>query len=225
MPHVTTETVSDALYRWPVAARFGTRVPKEKFYEHGSITTLVRQRFVAEVRRITWSYKLAETTIHLPGTDMVPEIQVFSLETKGTDVSNDVLAAIDKSVHFPVIFEVVRGDAVRTTAAHKVLGASAPKIGTYFTTGWLSTASERAPLPTAIDLHALYEALVASLLPGPTRRGESVSEACDRMDRAKKLEREIAALDRKLRTEPQLNRKVELRRELRDRKAALAALD
>ena len=40
----------------------------------------------------------------------------------------------------------------------------------------------------------------------------------------RKLEREISALERKLRTEPQLNRKLELRRELKNRQAALADL-
>ena len=44
------------------------------------------------------------------------------------------------------------------------------------------------------------------------------------MDQARKLEREIATLERRLRNEPQFNRKVELRRELRDRTATLAAL-
>ena len=30
--------VTDLLYQWPSAARFGRRVPKEKFYEHASVT-------------------------------------------------------------------------------------------------------------------------------------------------------------------------------------------
>lgn len=109
-------------------------------------------------------------------------------------------------------------------AAHKTLGGTTPKVGPYFTAAWLPLDTARTPLPAAIDLSALYEALLAPLLPVASRRGESVSAATERMERAKKLEREIAALERKLRTEPQLNRKVELRRALKDRQAALAAL-
>jgi len=37
----------------------------------------------------------------------------------------------------------------------------------------------------------------------------------------RRLEREISALEQKLRSEPQLNRKVELRRELRAKQADL----
>lgn len=212
------------LFRWPLNAAFGRTVPKTKFYEHGNIRTALREKFVDNIQRITWAYKLAEPTIRLKGTEAVPEIQVFAVETKGSDVPDDVLAAIDKSVHFPLLFEISKGEEVRTAAAQKTLGGSIPKVGTYFTTGWLPITGERQPLPAAIDLPALYESLLASLLPVATRRGESVSDATGRMDRARKLEREIAALERKLRNEPQLNRKVELRKALKEHQAALAAL-
>ena len=221
---MTDAPQTPALYRWPAAAKFGRVVPKTKFYEHGNVPTALREKFVEDIQRITWAYKLAEPTIRLKGTEAVPEIQVFTVETKGGDVGDDVLTAIDKSVHFPILFEVSRGDEVRMVAAHKTLGGATPKVGAYFTTAWLPLDVARTRLPTAIDLFALYEALLSSLLPVPTRRGESLSEVTARMDRAKKLEREIAALERKLRTEPQLNRKVELRRELKNRQAALAAL-
>ncbi|MBX3089800.1 MAG: DUF4391 domain-containing protein [Cryobacterium sp.] len=216
--------MNDILYRWPGSAEFGRTVPKTKFYEHGKIRTALREKFVEDVQRITWAYKLAESTIRLKSTDAVPEIQIFAVETKGSDIPDDVLAAIDKSVHFPIFFEVSKGKDVRMVAAQKTLGGSTPKIGTYFTTGWIPISADRKPLPTAIDLAALYESLLASLLPVATRRGESVSEATERIERTKKLEREIAAIERKLRNEPQLNRKVELRKALKEHRAALAAL-
>ena len=83
----------------------------------------MREKFVAEVQRITWAYKLAETTINLPGTTAVPEIQVFQIDAKGDDVSESVLAAIDKAVKTPIIFEITRGDGperrTRMVATHK----------------------------------------------------------------------------------------------------------
>ena len=51
-----------------------------------------------------------------------------------------------------------------------------------------------------------------------------MSDVADRLAAVRKLEREVTTLKRKLRTEPQLNRKIELRRELKERQAALAAL-
>lgn len=215
---------TSALFRWPPSAAFGRPVPKTKFYEHGNVRTTLREKFVDDVQRVTWAYKLADDTIRLRGTTAVPEIQVFIVETKGADVSNDVLTVIDKTVHFPVIFEVASGDRVRTVAAHKALTGKTPTVGAYHTTDWQPADSTRRPLPTALDLPSLYEAILIELLPIEVRAGETVSQATHRLDRTRRLQREIAALDKKLRTEPQLNRKIDLRRQLKEHTAMLANL-
>ncbi len=221
---MTEERAEPVLYHWPPNAAFGRTVPKAKFYDQGNVRGALREKFIDDVRRITWAYKLADETIHLRGTTDVPEIQVFTVETKGADVSDDVLAAIDKSVHFPIIFEVVSAERVCMVAAQKSLDGKTPRIATYFTTDWQPFDKPRRPLPTALDLPTLYEAILASLLPVATRDDETVSEATGRLSRARKLEREIAALEKKLRTEPQLNRKFELRKRLKERESALAEL-
>ncbi|OUS94583.1 DUF4391 domain-containing protein [Rhodococcus sp. NCIMB 12038] len=216
------------LYRWPAAARFDRRVPKEKFYAHGTVTASVREKFVAEVQRITWAYKLAETTINLVGTGAVPEIQVFEIDAKGSDVTEPVLTAIDKAIPFPIIFEISRDEgemrSTRMVAAHKQPGSGTPKLSAYFSTDWQPTRIERQPLPTSITLPALYTALLDPLTPVVIRPGEDVSEVAARLETVRKLEREIATLERRLRTEPQFNRKVELRRALKSKQSELTVL-
>ncbi|MCT1447323.1 DUF4391 domain-containing protein [Brevibacterium casei] len=211
--------MTDILYRWPEAAKFGRRVPKEKFYEHGTVSTAVREKFINEVKRITWAYKLAEATINLPGAATVPEIQVFTIDAKSDHVSEVVLGAIDKAIPFPIIFEITRSRAeqyeARTVAAHKQLGAGAPKLSAYYSTGWQPDDTRRQAIPTAITLPALYAALLQPLTPITARPGEEMSDVADRLAAVRKLEREVASLERKLRTEPQFNRKVELRRTLK----------
>ncbi len=219
---------TSVLYRWPAAAHFGRSVPKTRFYEHGKITASTREKFVAEVQKITWAYKLADATIHLRGTEDVPEIQVFVVDAKGDDVSDDVLTAIDRAVPFPIIFEINRnhGDnsQTRMTACHKELGAPKPKLSAYFSIPWLRSELERSPLPQALDLASLYNGLLTPMLPVAARAGERLAEATERVGQARKLEREILTLRRRLRSEPQLNRKVDLRRELRALEARLAGL-
>ncbi len=223
-PAAETAETTPVLYRWPANALFGRTIPKAKFYEHGNVRTALREKFVDDVQRITWAYKLADDTIHLRGTTTVPEIQIFTVETKGEDVSDDVLTAIDRSVHFPIVFEVASKDRLRMVAAQKALDGKVPKIGPYFTTDWQPSEAPRRPLPTALNLPGLYEMILMSLLPVRARIGETVSQATERLGRARKLEREIAALDKKRRTEPQLNRKIELRKQIRDRTAMLNEL-
>ena len=219
---------NSVLYRWPDAAQFGRTVPKTKFYEHATVSGAVRDRFVTEVQRITWAYKLADSTIHLKGDESVPEIQVFVVDAKDDDVSDDVLRSIDNAVKYPILFEVNRQadgtDSTRMAAALKQVGQPRQAISEYFCTGWLDTTAERVPLPPAIDLPTLYSALLAPLLPVPARAGEQLSDAVDRVERARKIEREVASLKKRLRNEVQFNRKVELRRELRKSLAELEAL-
>lgn len=217
--------MTDILYQWPASARFGARVPKERFYERTASTAALREKFVAEVDRISWAYKLAAETINLPGSPEVPEIEVLQLDAKSSDISAQVLAAIDKAIPNPLIFEINREDtdgrAVRMTAAHKPVGSPAPRPSAYFSTGWVRGDMLRTPLPTAITLAALYSALIGPLTPLAPRPGESPAVVGERLDVVRRLEREIRALERKLRSEPQLNRKVELRRELTAKQAEL----
>ncbi|WP_193607712.1 DUF4391 domain-containing protein [Nocardioides lijunqiniae] len=220
--------MTSLLYRWPKSAEFGRVVPKTKFYEHTSLGSTVKDRFVSDVRRIRWAYKLAESTINLQGSGEVPEIQVFEIEAKEDDVAEGVLAAIDKAVRTPIIFEISQGEggnaAIRMVAAHKQIGTGAPKLGPYFSTDWQLGSGDRLPLPPAIDLTSMYTALLQPLTPVAPRAGENVSEVVGRLTTVRSLEREIAALERKLRNEPQLNRKFELRRTLKTKQAALVDL-
>ncbi|QDQ19720.1 DUF4391 domain-containing protein [Corynebacterium glutamicum] len=217
--------MADLLYRWPAAAKFGRRVPKEKLYAQSSVTPAVREKFVSEVQRITWSYKLAESTINLPGSPEVPEIQVFQLDAKKEDVSEQVLLAIDKAIPFPIIFEILRddrtGQSVRMVAAHKQLGTGRSQLSDYFSTGWQSVHTERRTLPTTITLPNLYTALLAPLMPVTVRPGEDMLGISARLNIVGTLEREIAALKRKLSAELQLNRKIEIHRALKAKQAEL----
>lgn len=219
---------ADLLYRWPPAARFGRVVPKTKFYEHAKVSTAARERFVTEIQRITWAYKLADATIHLRGTAAVPEIQVFEIDAKGDDIADAALATIDKAVQSPIIFEIRRtvDDAAETrmVAAYKQLGGKTPQLAGYVRTEWQAASVDRVPLPAALDLPGLYAALLAPILPVAPIPGEPLADATARVERKAKLERDIASLDRRLRNEPQLNRKVELRRQIQARRDELASV-
>lgn len=217
----------DILYDWPSVAMFGRSVPKTKFYEHARIATKLRERFVTEVERIVWAYKLADETIHLQATRSVPEIQVFQISAKADDVSDDVLTAIDTFIKYPLLFEVTSGREpiqTRLTASYKQITKGNPKLSPYFTTGWFPADSARHPLPPAIDLESLYAGLLAPLMPEPPLPGESVEQTAIRIERGRRIRREVATIERKLTLEPQLNRKVVLRRQLRNKMTELTTL-
>jgi len=217
-----------AVFRWPEAGRVDRIIPKERLYAEGDVTAPVRQRFVEQVQRIRWAYKLGEESVRLKPTDAFAEIQVFEIELKGSNLDDTVLAAIDRSIPSPIVFELRRDDGLwleqAMAAAFKRLGPRKPKISEYFRTGWIGADADRSPLPPALDIEGLYAQLLGSLFPHPIRPGENLSEGIDRMTSVRRLERQISALDKRVRLEPQFNRKVELRRDLRALQAELDGL-
>ena len=68
-----------------------------------------------------------------------------------------------------------------------------------------------------LDMDAVYEQFVRQIagnaLTAPS--GESLSDSVQRDEQRKKLQKQIAALQSKIRREKQLNRQVEMRNELR----------
>lgn len=223
--------MSDRLYDWPESARvagLGRVIPKTKFYEHAKVAARVRQYFVDEVQRIRWSFKLSEETVRLRPTRNVSEIQIFSLDLKGPELNPAVLATIDKAIPKPIIFELNHGDPpreIRMFAAWKPGGSGNPKPGDYTSTEWLTADTERSALPTALDLASLYEALVTPLLPVTVGKTETIEAALVRTDEIRRLRQETTRLEKQMRTEPQFNRRVDLRRQLKAKTAELARLN
>lgn len=215
------------LIQWPESAKVDRVIPKDRLYAEASVGTALRERFVDEVQHVRWAYKLGEESLRLAPGATVTEIQVFVVELKGSSLDNSVLAAIDKTIPSQIIFELHREDGLWTeqamTAAYKRSGGKT-KGADYFRTGWLRSDQGRIPLPVALDMDGLYAQLLGRLLPHPMRPGEDVSDALDRMRRIRVLTREISALEKKMRIEPQLNRKIELRRQIGDRTEVLTEL-
>jgi hypothetical protein len=215
------------LIQWPETAKVDRVIPKERLYAEASAGTALKQRFVDEVQRVRWAYKLGEESLRLAPGDSVTEIQVFVIDLKRSRLDNSVLASIDKAVPSQIIFELRRDDGLWTeqamAAAYKRAGGKT-KGADYFRTGWIGTDLPRVPLPAALDMDRLYAQLFGRLLPYPMRPGEELSGALDRMGRIRAVEREISALEKRMRTEPQLSRRFEVRNDLRARQAELAGL-
>ena len=134
-------------------------LPKNKIYEHSGANARLKDLFVEQVEQIIWQYKLAPETINLPARPGVPEIQIFSIQLKGSELQEDVLRCIDGAVQFPILFELNRGqgDQAKTqvVAAYKrpsEADASRWVLSSYFATDWMPAGTARTSLPLALDM-------------------------------------------------------------------------
>ena len=215
------------LFDYPKNAAFGRVLPKNKIYEHGSVSSAVKQLFVREVEQIVWQYKLAPETINLKRSRTVPEIQVFSITLKGDELKPEVLRCIDLAIPFPILFELRFDGKVKPVAAFKrpsEADASKWVISDYFDSDWTAADTPRKPLPMVFDLETLYGHLLMPLMPYPARPGEDLQTRVERMERIRLKQRELERCEARLRKEKQFNRKVELNATLRMLKTELAEL-
>ncbi|WP_201353178.1 DUF4391 domain-containing protein [Hydrogenimonas urashimensis] len=205
-------------FEFPSQAKYGRVIPKSKIYEHASIGGALRQRFIGQIDKIVWSYKLAEETLHLPATEKVPEIEIFDIYLKGDTIDEAVLKAIDRAIPLPILFILHRsGDgALKIKAAYKRPSeADSHKwvIESYFETDWLPADTPAEPLPVALDLEKLYAQLIKALMPqtiAETAKTGDIEAEVERAKRIEALEREYRRLKAKRDREKQFNKKVQI---------------
>lgn len=219
------------LFAYPKQAEFDRTLPKNKIYEHSGANTRLRDLFVEQVEKIVWRYKLAPETINLAAKPGVPEIQVFAIQLKTSELHRDVLRCIDGAVQFPILFELTHGQGAearsQVAAAYKRPSETDPAswvCSDYFESGWIPAATERIPLPLALDLGGLYEQLLRRLVPVAARPNESLGVQVIRAEQVRAKEREVAQAQVRLAKEKQFNRKVEANARLRQLMADLQAL-
>lgn len=207
------------LWAWPAATHVGMTVPKERFARRPGVGTGAREALRDDVESILWVCKLAPGTVNVPASPGVPEIQVFQIRARQSDVPARTLELIDRAIPLPVVFEVLApdGDSVRYAAALQSGPETAPRHTAFFSTDWLPVETERSPLPASAGrLGDLYVRLLAPLLPVDPLPGENAETLAARATEYQQADREVAALTQKMRAEKQFKRRVELRHALQD---------
>ena len=212
------------LYEYPSASAFGRIVPKDKIYEHGSVSPKVRELFVSQVAQIRWKYKLAPETINVSSTPAVLEIQVFDVTLKGEELNMQVLRCMDEAIPTSVIYELRYGDRLRVAAAPKVRSGETALMGDHVFSEWMPADAPREPLPVALDLERLYGILLSTLVPFRQRAEEPLKAWILRLKAIREKQKEAAALETSLRREKQFNRQIPINRELRQARRELEEL-
>jgi len=223
-------------FDYPKAAAFGRVVPKSRIYEHAGASTALRDLFVTQVDQIVWKYKLAPETTNLAATKAVSEIQVFGISLRTATLDEEVLRAIDRAIPFPLLFELTWSGKRKAVAAfkRKALNAAGDADATkwvvsgYFATDWTPDDAARRPLPVALNLGGLYDALITALMPKAAAEaehaGEDIQTRVARMEAIRTKAREVDRIKARLAREKQFNKRVAINAELRAARQELAHL-
>ena len=209
------------LFDYPTKARVANKLPKNKLYENASVNTKLKDKFVNQIEKIVWQYKLAPDKLNLDATDKVPEIQIFDVFLKTKEVDQVLLEVIDKAIPLPIIFQIHKGNKVKIKAAYKRPSESANNkwvIESYFESEWLDKDTAKQPMPQALDLGKLYEQILKSLMPVEvvsSKTTQTLDEQVDKINKINSLQKELDKLGSKYKKEKQRNRQFEINKQIK----------
>jgi len=209
------------LFDYPTKARFGRKIPKSKLYENASINTKLKDKFINQIDKIVWQYKLAPDTLNLDATDKVAEIQIFDIFLKTKEVDQTLLEVIDKAIPLPIIFQLHKDNKIKIKAAYKRPSESANNkwvIESYFESEWLDKYSAKQPMPQVLDLGKLYEQILKSLMPAEvvnSKTTQTIDEQVGIINQINSLKKELDKLKSKYKKEKQRNRQFEINKQIK----------
>lgn len=214
----------------PKSTEFNRRIPKQKFYENISVSPTLKRVFIDQIKVIYWRNKVAATTMNLAAGDTVTELEVFEIKLNGQQLDESVLQQIDKEIPYHILFLLEYDGKYQAWTAYKeaaASGSNAFKVGTYYHTDWLPETE--LPLKVeGLSVDKVYENFVRQIAGDALRseegKTESLKESVERDNRRQELEKQIAALQTKVRKEKQLNKQVQLNAELKKLKKELEEL-
>ena len=198
----------------PRSTQVNRRVAKEKLYQNAALAPQTREMIKDQIDSVFWRNKLADSTMAISAGETVAEIQIFEIQLRQRELDKRVLPAIAKAIPYKILFILVFGDE-----AQLWIEAS----GTFYNTDWQPLGGFTLKFE-GLNLDAVYENLARQISGGRLGTDGDIEEAVDRDKQRQKLEREIAALEKKLLREKQFNKQVVLNSELKQLKKDLEEL-
>jgi hypothetical protein len=189
----------------PQSTEFGRIIPKGDIYKHGGASRDVQDMFAKQVERVRWANKISPDTMNIDKGETVGEIEVIEVALTTTKSDKRILPTIHKAIPYKCIFECVCGGKVTYTV--------------YFSDKIWYTG-EVAPKLIGNDLDTVWENIVRQV-GGIAMEDEPLEHQIECAADKRRLERDIAALEKKIMREKQFNIQVELNAKLKRLKAEL----
>lgn len=197
----------------PMTTEFNKRIPKQKFYENIAVTPAMKKAFVEQIKIIYWRNKIATTTLNLAAGGQVMEIEVVEVRLSAPELDESVLRQIDREIPYHILFLLEYEGKYRAVIGYKeaAAGKTAFKVDRYYSTDWL----DEDDLPVHLEgltLDAVYENFVRQIAGDVLveENGTTLKESIEQQKQREQLEKQIAALEAKIRKEKQPKKKFEM---------------
>lgn len=200
------------MIKLPASTVVNRILPKDKFYRKTAINPRLRQLFRDQIERIVWTHKIAPTTLNItPGT--YTEIQVLEISLKAETLDPLVLAHIDTSIPYPILFVLQWGAMTKLAISSKAPQKSNNRLQViaHFDTDWQKEISLVLKGRSVDEIYKNYLHQIAPQL-NLQSHPDLETALADYLSRAK-IAKQIMSINRAISREPSLAKKQELVRQ------------
>ena len=201
-------------------------MPKNAFYGRSNDSSL-REFLTREFEGIIWLYKLAPATLNVEDGDNVHEIDIFYCKMKENEYSIKPFCAMDELLPRHTIFIIEYGGKVDLLMHHKEMslvhgeqkwkcGVSELKHDIRIDANTLNIQGQ--------SMDAVYNCLLSQISGLPVSSKEEYKERVELRNHIEILQKQIAALQKRIKAEKQFNRQMELNAEVRKLKKEITVL-
>ncbi len=194
-------------------------MPKAKFMKLAELSTPVRAEFQNNVERLILANILRQETTNISKGKNVQEIDVFEFLLKEKQVSNNLIKEIDVAILKYILFVFKCNNAIQFAISYKEPSTNDKKykvIKTY-KTEWQKEDDIKLEI-TGLDLDAVYNSFITQIANGQVETDETtdIKSAVEKSINVEKLQKKIETLKSKIRKEPQFNKQLTMKKELKE---------
>ena len=201
-------------------------VPKTMFYKFMEVNPRMKVRFVNDVEKITWLYKLSASTLNVTSSDNLVEIDVFVATLKQQDCPTDLFTFIDTNMPHHIVFILEYDNSYMILLNYKDWADNTHtkfKITKSFASLWMD--EERLSLEIqGQSLSRIYENFVAQVSGIGEHKAGAMAEIVDLEKRIAAMETELQNLQKKMRKEPQYDKQVKMNKQVKAKRHELDEL-
>lgn len=201
-------------------------VPKTKFYNFMEVNQRMKVRFVNDVEKITWLYKLSANTLNVTSSEDLVEIDVFVATLKQQDCPVDLFTFIDINMPHHIVFILECDNSYMILLNYKDWADSTHtkfKITKSFASLWMNEDQLSLEIQGQ-SLSRIYENFVAQVSGIGEHKAGSLSEIVELEKRIIAMETEVENLQKKMRKEPQYDIQVKIKKQVNARRQELELL-
>ncbi len=203
------------MLKFPEKTYCNRKLPKKVFYEHLPMTPKLERAFVDGIAGIRLRNVLSPDTMNIAKSEGFAEIGVIEIALKTYPLDEYVLEVVDRVLPFYALYLIEYKGKYQAYIGYKE--KTAAKVSRYF-------HSERVDfdaLPLSVEgksVEEIYSNFVVQVSGGALAPEtlEDLKQAVENNMEMQKLEEQIAALAKKIRSEKQFNRQIELSNQKRE---------